>query len=260
MDGMEGIELKRKWASGLPSPGFWVRLADPTVVEMLGEVGFDWIMFDVEHAALDLQTLQTLLIALNGTNTLPLVRVPSNDLMFIKRVLDIGAVGVLVPQVKTAEDVRQAVAACKYPPAGVRGAGPRRPGRYGRKEKEYIAGANEQTIAMVMIETVEAVSNIDSILAVEGLDAIVLGPVDLATGMGLFGDFEHPRVQEAIGGVIERARHARVPFGDGRPVEDLVAWLKLGAQIIALGDDELSIRRSAYAAMTRFEELAAGGG
>ena len=137
---IKGIELKRKWAAGLPSPGFWVRFTDPTLVELLGEAGFDWIMFDAEHSAYDLQTLQTLFIALNGTNTLPLVRVPWNDFVYIKQVLDMGAAGVLVPQVKTADDARAAVAACKYPPLGVRGTGPRRPGRYGRLEREYITG------------------------------------------------------------------------------------------------------------------------
>lgn len=249
---MDAIDLKRKWKEGKPSPGMWLRLTDPTVVDLIGDVGFDWVIFDAEHVAFDLQTLQTLFIALKGSPTLPLVRVPWNDFVFIKRVLDIGAGGVLVPQSKTAEDVRAAVAACKYPPAGIRGTGPRRPGRYGRLERDYITSANDQTIVMTMIEMAEAVRNIDEILSVDGLDAIIFGPVDLATSMGFLGDFERPQVQRAIDLVIEKARSVRMPFGDGRPTDDPSEWLKRGAQLISVGDDEMFVRRSAFAALQGF--------
>jgi 2-keto-3-deoxy-L-rhamnonate aldolase RhmA len=249
---MHAIELKRKWASGAPSPGFWVRLTDPTVVELVGEVGYDWVMFDAEHVAFDFQTLQILFIALKGTSTVPLVRVPWNDFVFIKRVLDIGAEGVLVPHIKTSDDARAAVAACKYPPSGIRGAGPRRPGRYGILEREYIAGANDRTIVLLMIETIEAVRNIDDILAVEGVDGIILGPVDLATSMGLYGDFERAEVQQAIDEVIGKARSAAIAFGDGRPSPDQSAWLDRGAQLLPLGDDEMFVRQGAYGALAAF--------
>lgn len=250
---MNPLQLKSKWREGKPSPGMWLRLSDPTVVDLIGDVGLDWVLFDAEHVAFDLQTLQMLFIALQGSPTLPLVRVPWNDFVYIKRVLDIGAAGVLVPQVRTAREVEDAVAACKYPPEGVRGTGPRRPSRYGRFEQEYISSANEQTIVMVMIETVEAVSNIDEILAVDGLDGIITGPVDLATAMGLYGDFEHSQVQEAIETVYAKAYSAKVPFGDGRPVDEPAKWLKRGAQLISVGDDEMFVRRAALAAIQQFE-------
>jgi 4-hydroxy-2-oxoheptanedioate aldolase len=249
---MDAIELKKKWKEGKPTSGMWIRLTDPTVVDLVGDVGFDWVIFDAEHVAFDFQPLQTLFIALKGSPTLPLVRVPWNDPSFIKRVLDIGAAGVLVPQVRSGADVRAAVAACKYPPLGIRGAGPRRPGRYGRLEREHVRVANDQTIVMVMIETINAVRSIDDILAVDGLDAIVFGPLDLATSMGLLGDFEQPQVQEAISAVIAKARASHMPFGDGRALEDPAEWLKRGAQIIIMGDDELFIRRGAFSARERF--------
>lgn len=254
---MDAIQLKKKWKEGKPSPGLWLRLSDPTVVDLLGDVGFDWVLFDAEHVAFDLQTLQLLFMALKGSPTLPLMRVPGNDLVYIKRVLDIGVAGVLVPQIKTADEVRAAVAACKYPPVGIRGTGPRRPGRYGRFEREYIATANDQTIVMAMIETVDAVRNIDEILAVDGLDAIISGPTDLATTMGLFGDFQQPEVQKAIETVYAKARAAQMPFGDGRPVDNPLEWLERGAQIIAVGDDEWFIRRSAFAAKQDFHDAMA---
>lgn len=232
----------------------WLRLTDPTVADLLGDVGLDWVLFDTEHVAFDLQTLQMLLIALKGSGTVPLARVPWNDLVFIKRVLDMGVAGVLVPQLQTADEARAAVAACKYPPTGVRGTGPRRPGRYGRLELEYIPSANDQTIVMVMIETAAAVRNIDEILAVDDLDGIILGPVDLATSMGFYGAFEEPDVQEAIDSVIAKARAAGVPFGDGRVAENPAEWLERGAQIISIGDDEMFVRRGAYAAMAGFQK------
>ncbi|HBY96961.1 MAG TPA: 2-dehydro-3-deoxyglucarate aldolase, partial [Chloroflexi bacterium] len=106
---MNAIELKQKWKAGQPSPGIWLRLTDPTIVDLIGDVGFDWAMFDAEHVAYDFQTLQNLFIALKGLPTLPFVRVPSNDLAYIKRVLDIGAAGVLVPQITSGTEAAAAV-------------------------------------------------------------------------------------------------------------------------------------------------------
>jgi 2-keto-3-deoxy-L-rhamnonate aldolase RhmA len=254
---MNPIELKKKWQAGQPSGGMWIRLTDPTVVDLIGDVGFDWVLFDVEHVAFDFQTLQMLFIALKGTNTVPLVRVPWNDFVFIKRVLDMGAAGVLVPHIKTAEDVQKAVAACKYPPLGIRGTGPRRPGRYGRLEQDHIAVANEQTVVWVMIETVEAVQNIDAILAVEGLDGIIFGPVDLATSMGFLGDFEQSQVQEAIEMVITRARQAQIPFGTGRALDEASEWLDRGARLLIIGDDEKFIRQNAFNTWDDFQTVVA---
>jgi 2-keto-3-deoxy-L-rhamnonate aldolase RhmA len=257
---MDALELKRKWKEGKPSPGMFLRLTDPTVVDLIGDVGLDFVMFCAEHVALDFQTLQILLIALKGTPTVPLIRIPWNDFVFIKRVLDIGAAGVLVPCVNSGAEAEAAVAACKYPPLGIRGVGPRRPSRYGQFEQQYIATANEQTIVMAIIETVDAVRNIDDIVAVKGLDAIVLGPHDLAANMGLFGDSEHPQVEKALDVVIAKARAAHMPWGDGRPSDDpteWTEWLNRGAHMIFLGDDEFFIRRSAFAAMKNFRDTLA---
>ena len=251
---MDTVALKEKWQAGEPSPGLWLRLTDPTICDLLTDVAIDWVLFDAEHVAFDLQTLQVLFIALKGSSIVPLMRVPSTDLVHIKRVLDMGVGGVLVPQIRTADEVREAVAACKYPPLGVRGTGPRRPSRYGRLERDYIRTGNEQTIAMAMIETIDAVHNIDEILAVDGLDAIISGPVDLATTMGLYGDFQQPAVQEALETVYAKARATGMPFGDGRPIDDPLEWLQRGAQLLSLGDDEMFVRQGALAAVRRYRE------
>jgi 2-keto-3-deoxy-L-rhamnonate aldolase RhmA len=251
---MDGLELKRKWKSGQPSPGMWLRLTDPTIPDLLGDLGFDWLLFDAEHVAYDLQTLQTLFLALKGSATLPLVRVHINEPAYIKRVLDIGAAGVLVPQIASTAEAVAAVAACKYPPAGIRGTGPRRPSRYGRRLAEYLATANEQTIVLVMIETAGALADLDEILSIAGLDGIVIGPVDLAMSLGCNGDSNQAAVQQAIGTIVDKARAAGMPFGTGRPVDDQFEWARRGARLLAMGDDEMFIHQGAVRALDALKE------
>jgi 2-dehydro-3-deoxyglucarate aldolase/4-hydroxy-2-oxoheptanedioate aldolase len=252
------IELKAKWKRGEPSPGLWMRLADPTIGEIVRLIGVDWVAFDSEHSALDLQTLQMMLIALGDTPTL--IRVPGNDPVHIKRILDMGAAGVIVPQVQSGDEVRQVVAACKYPPEGIRGTGPRRPSQYGDNERDYLATANEQTIACVMIEMVGAVETIDDILAVPGLDAIFIGAVDLSASMGLLPHYDDPRVTAAIDGVIAKAKAAGVARASGRPPapDDLdgpwstAGFLRQGLHIIPVASDENLIKDGARAALRTF--------
>ena len=189
-------------------------LTDISVGEMIRDVGLDWVAIDTEHTAIDLQTLQSLLIALGDTPTL--VRVPANDSVHIKRVLDMGAAGVIVPHIRSADEAREAVAACKYPPLGVRGTGPRRPSRYGLDEKDYLADADASTIVVIMVETVDVVNDFDAVLTVEGLDACMIGAVDLSASMGLLPQFDDPRVIATIDQVTSKARARNMPLMSGR--------------------------------------------
>ena len=240
---VNAIDLKAKWQRREPSPGMWMSLTDITVAEMIRDVGLDWVFIDTEHTAIDLQALQNLLIGLGDTPVI--VRVPANDPAHIKRVLDMGASGVLVPHIRSAEEARQAVAACKYPPQGIRGTGPRRPSRYGLDEKEYLARANESTIVVIMIETIEAVKDIDAVLEVEGLDAFMFGAVDLSASMGLLPHFDDPRVIGAIDEVVKKARHTTIGFASGRSPDadpqSPFGWrnlLKQGLHIIPIASDQ----------------------
>jgi 2-keto-3-deoxy-L-rhamnonate aldolase RhmA len=257
---LNAIELKAKWKRGEPSPGMWLRLSDPTVGEIVHLIGLDWVAIDAEHSALDLQALQMMLLALGDTPTL--IRVPGNDHIYIKRILDMGAAGIIVPHVYSGDDVRRVVAACKYPPEGIRGTGPRRPSQYGDNEREYLATANEQTIACVMIETVGSVESIDDILTVKGLDAIVIGAVDLSASMGLLPHFDDPRVTAAIDGVIAKATMAGVARMSGRPPApndadgpwSTAGFLRQGLHIIPVASDENLIKDGARAALMEFRE------
>jgi 2-keto-3-deoxy-L-rhamnonate aldolase RhmA len=253
-------DLKAKWRRGEPTPGVWLHISDPTVAEIIGLQNPDWVIVDAEHTPLNLQTLQSLLIAFGGSATVPLVRVPSDDPVYIKHVLDMGAAGILVPQVIDAEQTRRAVAACKYPPQGTRGAGPRRAGRYGTREDHYLATANDETIVFVMIESIEAVRNIDAIISTPGLDGLVVGPLDLSASLDLLNQVTHPIVVEAMLKVAAQARTAGMPFGSGRASgipEDIAWWLSLGAQIVAVGSADGFLANGTRTALEGFARMVA---
>lgn len=255
---MRAIELKEKWRAGAPSPGMWIRYTDPTIPESIATLGFDWVMIDAEHSAIDLQPLQAMFMALKGSVTLPFVRVPGNDHYYMKRLLDAGCAGVLVPHINSLQDARAAIAACKYPPQGIRGAGRRRPSDYMRNVKDYFSTANEATFVLLMIETVGAMEDIDAILELEGLDGIFFGPTDLAMSMGLLGDKSAPEVKRAIRNVMEKARAAGVPFSSRMPVvPDVEEWLDLGVQLVIISDDQKSVMGNAEAALERFQGVMA---
>lgn len=231
--------FREKLAGRRPCLGTCVTFSDPTVVDALSGV-LDFVWIDTEHNPTTLESVQSHILATKGTRCAPLVRVPWNDPVLIKPVLDIGAAGVIVPLVRTADDVRKAVAACKYPPEGIRGYGPRRPTKYGQQAgPEYIRTANESIIIAVQIEHSDAVNNIEEILEVPGLTTIVIGPNDLSGSYGHLGETSHPVVVEAIETVIDKANAMRVPVGmamAGKP-ETLIGWLKRGVQWMALGAD-----------------------
>jgi 2-keto-3-deoxy-L-rhamnonate aldolase RhmA len=207
----------------------------------------DFVWIDMEHNPLSLASVQAHIMATKGTETTPLVRVAWNDPVLIKPVLDIGAAGVIVPLVRTAEDTRRAVAACLYPPEGIRGYGPRRPSNYGRDGgPAYCRAANESVIVIVQIEHAEAVENIDEILAVPGLTSAVIGPNDLASSLGHAGDARHPDVVKAMEVVLNAGRAASVPVGVAGPDDPavLTGWADKGARWLAIGADFRLLLRS----------------
>ena len=216
-----------------------ITFTDPLVTDALaGSVDLIWI--DLEHATMSPEALQGHLMAARGQGVPTIVRVTAGETAFIKPALDAGADGIIVPQVRSAEEVRRAVADCRYPPQGSRGYGPRVPSNYGRDGgAEYVRRANAGIFAAVMIETKEAVEAIDEILAVPGLDSLVLGPMDLSGSLGHLGQAEHPDVVAAIDHVIARARAAGVFVGSGMGADAAYAvrMAKRGVQWVQIGGD-----------------------
>jgi 4-hydroxy-2-oxoheptanedioate aldolase len=193
--------------------GTWLTLLDPSVAELLSGSGFDLLVADGEHGAIDTGDLVRMLAA-SRVGGLPfLYRVGANEPVRIMHALDAGASGVIIPQVRTVADVEKAIAWCRYPPAGMRGIAPRRASNYGRETAAYMAAANELVVCCVQIETREALEALDDILAVPGLDTILLGPNDLAAALGHTGNITHPDVEAAIARVAERSTASGIPAG-----------------------------------------------
>ena len=227
--------------------GTGICLTDPIVTEALCPT-FDFFWIDTEHTTLSLECLKAHLMAMKGAETAALVRVPWNDPVLIKPVLDLGADGIIVPMVRSAEEVSQAVAACRYPPQGTRGFGPLRPLQYGRIDAQrYCDAANEKLLVIVQIEHVDAVNNIDEILAVDGLTSIAFGPQDLAASLGHRAQPRHPQVLDLMRTVTEKARRAQIPVGVsvGEDPEFLGELADMGIQWLSMGLDVTLMLRGA---------------
>jgi 2-dehydro-3-deoxyglucarate aldolase len=233
--------------------GCWCSLGSPITTEMLGLAGFDWLVLDGEHAPNDVLSFIPQLMALKDSASAPVVRPPWNDMVVIKRLLDIGFYNFLIPFVESAEDARRAVAATRYPPEGVRGVSvSHRSNRYGTIP-DYMAVVNDNITVLVQIESRAGVAAIDEICAVKGVDGIFIGPSDLAAAYGHLGDPLHPEVQEAMTRVFARAKAQGKPLGILAPVEaDARHYLDMGASFVAVGSDQGVFRAATQALRDRF--------
>jgi 2-keto-3-deoxy-L-rhamnonate aldolase RhmA len=242
----EGKTLRDKLKSGQACFGCWNTINDPSAMEILCDAGFDFIIIDAEHGPFSIEGVQGNLIAATGSDTTVLVRVAWNDQVLIKQALDVGAGGILAPLMRSADDVRHAIEACLYPPAGVRGFGPRRPSRYGRHFQDYIENANDNLVIWVQVEHIDAVEHIAEIVGHWRLDGIVIGSNDLSGSMGLLGQPRHPRVLDAIDTVLQIAQRANLPVGIPCPDDAEIAneWLARGMRFVMLGDDTTYIRNT----------------
>ena len=248
--------VKAKLKNGKKTAGAFLQTLSPVSAEILAASGFDWLIVDLEHSPCSFEGLQAHLQAMNGSGAVPFARAPWNDAVAIKRILDTGVMGVLIPYVNTREEAEAAVAACKYPPKGIRGvAGSPRAAGYTRNMKEYLNSANDEVVVMIAVETMEAVENLDSILEVDGLDGIFIGPVDLASSMGYLGDPAQPEVQETIALIESKVLPSDKFLGTLAPTwEKAEACFSKGYQWLVLMQDGASLKAAGDAAMSRFRE------
>ena len=234
--------------------GTWLQINNPTAAEVLGNAGFDWIAIDIEHTDIGITSLAAILRGMHGRGPAPIARVATNGIMDIRRALDVGAAGVLVPFVNTAEEARQAVAAAKYPPLGVRGFSFSRANDWGVAFDADAASANERTAVIVMIESKQGVEHIDEIVAVPGVDAVFIGPYDLSGSYGIPGETQAPVVRAACRGVIAACLRASKSVGLllARPDEQAVRQaVDDGYNLICLGIDTVFLDEGARAARER---------
>lgn len=244
--------------SGKRLIGCWCSLGSPITTEVLGVAGFDWILLDGEHAPNDVLSLIPQLMALKDSVSAPVVRPSSNNVVEIKRLLDAGFHNFLIPYVESADEARRAVAATRYPPAGVRGVSvSQRSNRYGSVD-DYFKLVNENIAVMVQIESRAGVAAATAIAAVEGVDGLFIGPSDLAAGHGHLGNANHPEVQAAMAAVFAAAKAAGKPVGILSPVEaDARRYLEIGASYVAVGSDLGVLRMGTQALADKFRLSAA---
>lgn len=192
--------IKLLFSRNKPAIGSWINSASPIIAELMSAAGFDFLTVDVEHSAVDLVQTQALFQAIRSGNPqcAALVRLAGNSYADTKRYLDAGAAGVIAPFINTADQARELIRSVKYPPLGMRGVGFCRANLYGMTLKESVAAANEETFVCVQIEHIEAVHNIDEILKVAGIDAVIIGPYDLSASMGITAQLNHPEMVSAI--------------------------------------------------------------
>jgi 2-dehydro-3-deoxyglucarate aldolase len=241
--------FRRDLRAGKTLIGCWCSLANPITTEVLGVAGFDWLLLDGEHSPNDVITFVPQLMALKDSASAPVVRPSSNNAVEIKRLLDAGFYNFLIPFIETAEEAVRAVAATRYPPAGIRGVSvSQRSNRFGTVPG-YFEGINEQICVMLQIESRQGVGQAAAIAAIDGVDGIFLGPSDLAAGYGHLGNANHPEVQAAMVHVFAAAKAAGKPVGILAPVEaDARRYLAMGATFVAVGSD-LGVFRSGTQAL-----------
>lgn len=237
--------------------GSWLQLGQPAIAEIMMDAGFDWLVVDLEHSPITQREAEELIRIIDLKGGVPLVRVSSNDPTQIKRVMDAGAQGIIVPMVCTTEDAELAVRAVRYPPAGTRSFGLARAQHYGPGFEEYAAQNNDNAVVIVQIEHTDAIRNAEQILNVDGVDGSLIGPYDLSGSVGKPGQFDDPVVRQEVERYEMVSSHMGKPMGyhvthpDYRLVNDKI---KLGYSFIAFGTDFLFLGHSTRDQMRMLRE------
>ena len=251
------MSLKDKLKNNVLTIGSWIMMNDTMSVEVMALAGFEWLVVDLEHTSIHLSGAQQLINTIQANHLKALVRVSKNEEVIIKKVLDMGADGIIVPMVNSKQDAQQAVEYAKYPPIGKRGVGLYRASKYGTKFAEYKKWVEEELVIIAQIEHIEAVKNIDEIVQVEGIDGTIIGPYDLSGSMGYPGEFERKDVQEAVQTVLDSCKKFNLPSGfhvvDTDP-EKLQVKIDQGCTFLAYGIDYFFMRDAAINGMKKLQE------
>ncbi|MEB3206432.1 MAG: aldolase/citrate lyase family protein [Vampirovibrionales bacterium] len=238
--------------------GLIVQLSSTESITQASTLGYDWLWLDLEHT---MPQGDWLIHALNACQApcAPLVRIPDLDAIWIKKALDAGAEGIICPMVDTPEQAQTLVALCKYPPRGKRSAGPLRAAHYGLSQEAYLANANDKTVILAQIESVDGVRNADAILNTEGIDGLILGPLDLSASLGVLGQPKHAKVLAAVAEVSALCKAAQKPLALYCPdAESLQALLASGVTLPVLGMDVAMMAASLRRALTSCQQALMG--
>ncbi|HCN06650.1 MAG TPA: hypothetical protein DIT01_01870 [Lentisphaeria bacterium] len=255
MYNQRALRLKEKLRNGEPIVGIWIDLESAVAAGLIAGCGFDWVVVDGEHGVFDRVGLHQIAMAFKGTETVPFVRVPWNDMVMIKQMLDMGFEGIVTPQTNTVEDVRKAVAACRYPPDGCRGFGNTYAANYGRDEDEYSRLANDLIFCVVQVESIHSVNEIEEMISVPGLDGLIYGPNDMSGTTSRFRDMANPELLDAIDRIESVAIAAGIPVGAGLNTKTMAEQIASGAQLILEGSVLDLIRQGADDIVNTFREI-----
>jgi 2-dehydro-3-deoxyglucarate aldolase len=255
--------IKKLLSGNKPVIGSWINSASPIIAELMAATGFDFLTVDVEHSALDLGQTQALFQAIGSGNPhcAALVRLAGNNYSDTKRYLDAGADGVIAPFINTADQARELIRAVKYPPLGMRGVGFCRANMYGMRLKESVSVANDETFVCVQIEHIDAVRNIDEILVVPGIDAVIIGPYDLSASMGITAQFDHPDMISAIDSIGSACKQHSVVAGIHivQPdVKDVVRRYNEGYRFVAYSLDITMLMNACTTGLREIRENISG--
>ncbi|OYT65264.1 4-hydroxy-2-oxo-heptane-1,7-dioate aldolase [Candidatus Bathyarchaeota archaeon ex4484_205] len=250
-------KLKDRLRSGEILLGACIETPEPDYAEVMGLIGFDWLWIDMEHCPFSIKDVETTLQALQSTDAGILVRVPWNDFVYIKRVLDLGPDGVIVPWINSSREAEEAVEACRYPPEGIRGCGPRRVA-WRRGFEEYVKNANKEVVVVLQIETGEAVRNLDEILKVDGVDATFIGPADLSANLGHIGELDNTEVLETIREVLRRHEGKEICPGIAATPGSAQRYIEMGFRLVSVGSDLGFMRMKAEEILRKLRSLLKG--
>lgn len=233
--------LVSKLRAGQPTLGSHISLNDPTISEIIGNVGFDYLWIDTEHTSISLECLQQHLIACRASGVSAIVRVPAVDRVLVKPILEMGPDGIVFPQVNSYQEALEAVRSCMYPPKGVRGYGPRRAVQFGNIPlAEYLATVDQNLLKILQFENIAAWAELDQILSIEEIDVILLGPCDLASSMGHINDWHHPDVDAIVRELFKKVHAAGkkmgVSFG-ACPISEMEYYKNLGTDMLSIAAD-----------------------
>ena len=251
------MSLKNKLKKNELTIGSWIMMNDPMSVEVMALAGFEWLVVDIEHTSIDLHAAENLIRTIQANGMSALVRVSKNEEVIIKKVLDMGVEGIIVPMICSKDDALQAVSFSKYPPVGKRGVGLYRASGYGTKFEDYKKWVNEGLVIIAQIEHIDAVNNISGILEVDGIDGAFIGPYDMSGSMGYPGDFEREDIKEALQKVITQCKKYKIPSGfhvvDTDP-QNLQSKIDQGYTFLAFGIDYLFLRDAAMNGMDKLKK------
>lgn len=232
--------------------GGWSQTGDPVCAEIQARLGFDWVCVDLEHGTTDIESAANVFRALEVFDCVPVVRLPMNDPIWIRRSLDAGARGLIVPMVNSADAAEAAIREAKHPPRGVRGFGYSRANTHGIDFSAYVESANDEVAMVMQIEHQHAIDNLDAILAVDGVDGVLIGPIDLSSSMGITGQLDHPHMKRTLDKFLSvcEARGAAAGMHIPRPTtENVQAALEQGYTMLALGIDTVFVEEGAKASL-----------